>query len=50
MSEYLGENDLFSPEEGAVPVIEVHFLSVAFRLMGNPQFLGIGLEPDVDKT
>lgn len=50
MIQYLGENYLFSPEESAVPVIEVHFLSVAFRLMGNPQLLRIGLDPDVDKT
>lgn len=50
MKMYLCKNDLFSSEESAISVIKIHFLFVAFRIMGNPEFLGVSLQPDVDKA
>lgn len=47
---YLCEYDLFCSEESAVSVIEIHFLFEAFRIMGNPEFLGVTLQPDVDEA
>lgn len=47
---YLSDNDLLSSKEGAVPVIEIHLLCVAHRVLGNPQFLRVTLQSDVDET
>jgi len=48
--DYLSDNDLLSSKEGAVPVIEIHLLCVALRVLGNPQFLRVTLQSDVDET
>ena len=41
---------MFGSEECTIPVIEIHFLFVAFTVMRNPEFLGIRFEADVDET
>ena len=41
---------MLGSEESAVPVIEIHLLFVAFTVMRNPEFLGVGFETDVDKA
>lgn len=41
---------MLCPEEGAVSVIEVHFLFVTLGVVGNPQFLGVGLETNINKS
>ena len=46
----LGHDDLFCPEEGPEVVVEVHFLVVAFRVVADPQALGVGFEPDVEES
>lgn len=47
---YLCEYDLFCSEESAISVIEIHLLFEAFRIMGNPEFLGVSLQSDVDEA
>ncbi len=47
---YLRKDHLFGSEKGAIPIIEVHFLCVPFRVMGNPQLLGSCLQPDVNQS
>ena len=47
---YLGDDDLLSAEEGAIPVFEIHFLFVALAVVRNPEFLGVRLEPDIDQA
>ena len=47
---YLSKNELLSSEESAIPVIKIHFLCVAFTVMGNPQFLRIRFETNVNEA
>ncbi len=46
---YLSENELLSSKESTIPVIEIHFLFVAFTVVRNPQLLGIRLKANVYK-
>lgn len=46
----LRQDDLLSPEEGPVLLIEVHLLLVAQTGMRDPQTLGVGLHLEIEQS